>query len=288
MNRLSKADRTRIVASLVEGNSIRATCRMTGAAKGTVLKLLADLGMACAAYHDEHVRNVAASRIQCDEIWSFCYGKDRNVSDDKKAEGAGSLWTWTALDADSKLIVSYLCGGRDAGWATAFMKDVASRLSTRVQITTDGHKAYLEAVEGAFGMEVDYAMLIKLYGNDSSLDRRYSTGECIGTQTAVLSGSPDPKHISTSYVERLNLTTRMQIRRFTRLTNGFSKKWENHEAAIALHFMHYNFCRVHKTLRVTPAMEAGLAHHVWTIEELVVILPEPVAKKRGSYKPRKK
>jgi IS1 family transposase len=201
--------------------------------------------------------------------------------------GMGDVWTWTALDADSKLIVSYLVGQRGAAWARSFMEDVASRVATRIQITTDGHRAYAEAVEGAFGMDVDYAMLIKIYGADS-FDRRYSAGECIGTQTAVLAGSPDPKHISTSYVERQNLTMRMSMRRFTRLTNAFSKKIENHEAAIALHFMRYNFCRIHKTLRVTPAMEAGLSHHVWSVEELVALLPEPVAVKRGSYKPRNK
>ena len=197
----------------------------------------------------------------------------------------GDVWTWTALDADSKLIVSYLVGQRGARWANSFMEDVASRIDSRIQITTDGHRAYAEAVEGAFGMDVDYAMLIKIYGADS-FDRRYSTGDCIGTQTAILAGSPDPKHISTSFVERQNLTMRMSMRRFTRLTNAFSKKLDNHAAAIALHFMHYNFCRVHKSLRVTPAMEAGLAHHVWTLEELVSIMPEPVAKKRGTYKPR--
>ena len=272
MNRLGISDRVRIVSSLVEGNSIRSTCRMTGAAKGTVLKLLADLGTVCAAYHDENVRGVASKRVQCDEIWSFCYGKEKNVTEEQKANGAGSLWTWTALDADSKLIVSYLCGGRDASYAMAFMKDVASRLTTRVQITTDGHKAYAEAVEGAFGMDVDYAMLIKLYGNPAQLDTRYSPGVCIGTEMVHVFGSPDPKHVSTSYVERQNLTMRMSMRRFTRLTNAFSKKVENHEYMLAIYFMYYNFCRIHKTLRVTPAMEAGVAHHVWKIEELVGLM----------------
>ena len=232
------------------------------------------------------VRNVAAKRVQCDEIWSFVGAKAKNVPMDK-SEDWGDVWTWTAIDADSKLIISYLVGGRSGQWANEFMGDLASRVASRIQITTDGHRAYADAVEGAFGMDVDYAMLIKLYGNDS-FDRKYSTGDCIGTRTAVLSGSPDPLHISTSFVERQNLTMRMGMRRFTRLTNGFSKKVENHMAAIALHFMHYNFCRVHKTLRVTPAMEAGLAHHVWTVEELVAIMPEPVAKKRGTYKPRQK
>lgn len=283
MNSLNTAERTRIVSALVEGNSIRATCRMTGAAKNTVAKLLVDLGAVCAAYHDANVRKVQSKRVQCDEIWSFVGAKQKNVSAEQMEAGMGDVWTWTALDADSKLIVSYLVGQRGAYWAKLFMEDVASRLATRVQITTDGHRAYAEAVEGAFGMDVDYAMLVKVYGNDS-FDRRYSTGECIGTNTAVLSGCPDPKHISTSFVERQNLTMRMSMRRFTRLTNAFSKKLENHYAAIALHFMHYNFCRVHKSLRVTPAMEAGLAHHIWTVEELVALLPEPIAKKRGVYK----
>lgn len=272
MNRLSTAKRAQIVSALVEGNSVRATCRMTGAAKGTVLSLLADLGSACAAYHDKSVRGVAARRIQCDEIWSFCYGKDKNISQEQKEKGAGSLWTWTALDADSKLIISYLCGGRDASWARDFMKDVASRLTTRVQITTDGHKCYLEAIEGAFGMDVDYAMLIKLYGSPSQPDTRYSPGVCIGTETVYISGRPDPAHVSTSYVERQNLTMRMSMRRFTRLTNAFSKKVENHEHMLAIYFMYYNFCRVHTTLRVTPAMEAGLTDHVWTLEELVGLM----------------
>ena len=272
MSRLSTAQRVQVISALVEGNSIRSTCRMTGIAKGTVLALLADMGRVCAEYHDEYVRGVAAKRIQCDEIWSFCYGKDKNVSEEKRAEGAGSLWTWTALDADSKLIVSYLCGGRDAAWARSFMEDVASRLTTRVQITTDGHRAYVEAVEGAFGMDVDYAMLIKLYGTPAAPDTRYSPGVCIGTETVVVSGNPDLNHVSTSYVERQNLTMRMSMRRFTRLTNGFSKKLENHEHMLAIYFLYYNFCRVHQTLRVTPAMEAGITHYVWTIEELVKLL----------------
>jgi IS1 family transposase len=270
MNRLSQADRTRVVAALVEGNSIRATCRMTDVSKPTVLKLLADLGKVCAAYHDEHVRGLQSKRIQCDEIWSFVGAKMKNVSEEK-AEEWGDVWTWTALDADSKLIVSWLVGQRGPAWAKAFMEDVASRVTSRIQLTTDGLKMYGEAVEGAFGCDVDYAMLIKLYGNDS-FDTKYSPGECIRTQSAVLAGNPDPKHISTSFVERQNLTMRMSMRRFTRLTNGFSKKIENHAAAIALHFMHYNFCRIHKTLRITPAMEAGLAGHVWSVEELVGLL----------------
>lgn len=271
MNRLSTAERARIIACLVEGNSIRATCRMTGFAKNTVVKLLVEMGEACARYHDEYVRGLHCKRVQCDEIWSFVGAKMRNTTEEKLAQGWGDVWTWAAIDADSKLIVSYLVGQRGPRWAKAFMEDVASRIDSRIQLTTDGLKMYGEAVEGAFGMDVDYAMLIKLYGNDGP-DLLYSSGECIGTQSAVMMGNPDPKHISTSFIERQNLTMRMQIRRFTRLTNGFSKKIENHEAAIALHFMHYNFCRVHKTLRVTPAMEAGLAHHVWTVEELVGLL----------------
>jgi IS1 family transposase len=245
---------------------------MTGISKPTVLKLLADLGEACYAYHDAHVRGLKCQRIQCDEIWSFVGAKQKNAPEDKIAEGWGDVWTWTALDADSKLMVSYCVGQRGAYWANKFMEDVASRIDSRVQITTDGHRVYVEAIEGAFGMDVDYAMLIKLYGNPAQPDTRYSPGECIGTETVMVTGNPDPKHISTSFVERQNLTMRMSMRRFTRLTNGFSKKRENHEAAISLHYMHYNFCRVHKTLRVTPAMEAGISDHVWSVEELVSIM----------------
>ena len=208
-----------------------------------------------------------SQRIQCDEIWSFVGAKMKNVNDEQVAQGWGDVWTWTAIDADSKLIVSYLVGQRGPRWAKLFMEDVASRVTSRIQLTTDGLRMYAEAVEGAFGCDVDYAMLVKLYGNDS-FDTKYSPGECIGTQTAILQGNPDPKHISTSFVERQNLTMRMSMRRFTRLTNGFSKKLANHEYQVALYFFHYNFCRIHKTLRVTPAMEAGLTNHVWTLEDL--------------------
>lgn len=284
MNSLAIAERTRIVSALEEGNSIRAVSRMTGFSTNTITKLLVEMGAACLKAHDEMVRGLQCKRVQADEIWSFVGAKQKNVPD-SMADEWGDIWTWTAMAADSKLIVSYLVGSRSPRMAKQFMEDVASRIESRIQLTTDGLKMYGEAVEGAFGMDVDYAMLIKLYGNDS-FDRRYSTGECIGTQTAVLAGSPDPKHISTSFIERQNLTMRMQIRRFTRLTNAFSKKALNHEAAVALHFMHYNFCRVHKTLRVTPAMEAGIAGHVWSVEELVALMPEPVAKKRGPYKKR--
>jgi IS1 family transposase len=272
MNRLDSAKRAQVVGCLVEGNSIRATVRMTGVAKNTVSKLLVELGEACSLFHDAHVRNVSAKRIQCDEIWSFCYGKDKNVTSEQKAKGAGSVWTWTAIDADTKLIVSYVCGGRDASFALEFMKDLALRVTTRIQITTDGHRAYAEAVEGAFGIDVDYAMLIKVYGQPATPETRYSPGEVIGTETVRVMGEPDPRHISTSFVERQNLTMRMSMRRFTRLTNGFSKKIENHEAMLAVYFAHYNFCRVHQTLRVTPAMEAGLTDHVWTIQELIALL----------------
>lgn len=272
MNKLSIEQQTRVIAALVEGNSIRATVRMTGVAKNTVVKLLLDLADKCAAYHDRHVRNLRVRRIQCDEIWNFVGAKAKNASPEKKSEGWGDTWTWTALAADSKLCVSYLVGGRDLGWATEFMQDCASRVSGRVQITTDGHRAYLEAVEGAFGTDVDYAQLQKIYGASMEPERQYSPARCIGCDMKVVSGNPDPKHVSTSFVERQNLSMRMSIRRFTRLTNAFSKKVENHAAAVALWFMYYNFCRVHQTLRVTPAMEAGLADHVWAIDELVQLL----------------
>lgn len=269
MNSLSTAERTQIVRALVEGNSIRSTCRITGRSKGAVIKLLEELGEACAEYHDKHVRNVKVRRLQCDEIWSFVGSKAKNTKPEKKAEGWGDTWTWTAIDADTKLCVSYLVGGRDAGWAHEFMQDCADRIKNRVQITTDGLKAYLEAVEDAFGADIDYAVLQKLYGAPSEDEqRRYSPARWIGCDLKVVSGNPDPKHVSTSYVERQNLSMRMGMRRFTRLTNGFSKKVQNHCHAVALYFMYYNFGRVHQTLRVTPCMEAGLTDHVWTIEEI--------------------
>ena len=262
---------------IVEGNSVRSITRMTGVCQEAILKLLCDLGKACAHHHDTAVRNVRSQRVQCDEVWSFVGAKEKNVPQEKQSTGAGSVWLWTAIDADSKLILSYLCGGRDASWACQFMEDLASRVSTRIQITTDGHRAYAEAVEGAFGMDVDYAMLIKLYGAPSDRpDTRYSPAACIGTRTGILSGNPDQKHISTSYVERMNLNLRMGLRRFTRLTNAFSKKFENHCHAVAIYFAYYNFCRVHQTLRVTPAMEAGLTDHVWSLVELVGLLETAV------------
>jgi IS1 family transposase len=274
MNQLNTAKRAQIVAGLVEGNSINATCRMLGVGKHTVLRLLEDAGCACAAYHDVMVRGVRANRVQCDEIWSFVYGKDKNLTMEQVQAGGGSVWTWTAIDADTKLILTYMLGDRGAGTALAFMQDLASRVESRIQLTTDGHRVYAEAVENTFGSEIDYAMLVKLYGASNDGESRYSPATCIGCRTGVLSGNPDPKHVSTSYVERQNLSMRMGMRRFTRLTNGFSKKFENHAHQVALYFFHYNFCRVHKTLRVTPAMEAGLTDHVWTLEELCGLLPE--------------
>jgi IS1 family transposase len=271
--RLSQEKRSAVVAALVEGNSLRSTARMTGVAINTVMKLLADLGAACDRYQRETLVNLRCKRLQCDEIWSFVYAKERNAPQGMKDAGkAGDMWTWTAMDADSKLIVSWLVGGRDAGYATVFMEDVASRLATRIQLTTDGHKAYLEAVEGAFGMDVDFAQLVKLYGEAPEGQRRYSPPICTGCKRTAISGNPDPAHVSTSYVERQNLTMRMSMRRFTRLTNAFSKKAENHEAAIALYTLYYNFGRVHQTLRVTPAMEAGVADHVWSLAEIVALL----------------
>jgi IS1 family transposase len=269
MNRLSVEKRAQILAAMVEGNSLRSTVRMTGAAMNTLLKLLADVGQACAEYQNEALRNLPCKRIQCDEIWQFCYAKNKNVPHTKQGQwGYGDVWTWVALCADTKLVPSWIIGKRDASTAYALMSDLESRLASRVQLTTDGHRAYLDAVEGAFGSNIDFSMLIKLYGNDRESEARYSPAECIGIRMVPISGSPDPKHISTSYVERQNLTMRMGMRRFTRLTNAFSKKVENLEYAVALHYMHYNFARVHKTLRVTPAMEAGVSNHVWTIEEI--------------------
>lgn len=274
MNLLDAKTRAQVVAALVEGNSIRSTSRMTGVARNTVAKLLVDLGTACAEYHHRHVRNLRVNFLECDEIWSFVGAKKKNTTLEKKAEGWGDVWTWVGLDAETKLCVSYLVGGRDYGWARDFMDDCASRISNRVQITTDSLKAYLRAVEGAFGEgDIDYSQLHKIYGQPSEEDqRRYSPARCIGCDQKTVLGNPDPKHVSTSYVERQNLTMRMSMRRFTRLTNGFSKKIENHAHAVAIHFMYYNFCRIHQTLRVTPAMEAGLANSPWNISDLCELI----------------
>jgi IS1 family transposase len=293
MNKLSTEKRAAVVAALVEGNSIRSTCRMTGTSINTVMKLLTDLGTVCSIYQDRALCDLGCERVQCDEIWSFVGAKQKNVKPERRAEGWGDSWTWTAIDSDSKLVLSYRVGPRDLREATAFMKDVASRLRNRVQLTTDGMAKYLLAVESAFQGDVDYAMLIKVYGTDQDSrkpERRYSPSVCLEAVPTRVTGNPDPDHISTSHVERLNLTTRMSARRFTRLTNAHSKKVENHIAAISLHFMHYNFCRVHQTLKTTPAVAAGVTDHVWTLRELIGLLEEAetaVPRKRGKYKPRK-
>ena len=259
---------------MVEGNSLRATARMTDTAINTVVKLLVDVGQACAEYQNQTLRNLSCVRLQCDEIWSFCYAKGKNVPEDKRGQfGYGDVWTWTAICADSKLVPSWLVGTRDIETASMFMEDLASRFSHRVQLTTDGWKAYLEAVEGAFGADIDYAMLVKLYGDspEAKVEKRYSPAKFTGSRKAIIAGNPDRKSISTSYAERQNLTMRMSMRRFTRLTNGFSKKVENLACAVALYFMYYNFARINQTLRVTPAMEAGVSDHVWTLEEIATL-----------------
>lgn len=289
MNKLDAKTRSQILHLLCEGQSIRAITRILGVSKNTVSKLLADAGKACAEYNDEHVRNVPAKRVQCDEIWTFTYAKQKNVPTAKAApDHAGDTWTWTAIDADSKLIISYLVGGRDGEYALAFMEDVAARLASRVQMTTDGHKAYLEAVEGAFGCDVDYAQLVKIYGSaPESAKGRYSPAECTSIKKTKIEGDPDINHVSTSYVERQNLTMRMHMRRFTRLTNGFSKKVENHAYAVALHFMYYNFVRIHKSLRMTPAMAAGVTDRLWEIGDIVALIEAKEAEVpmvRGPYK----
>ena len=291
MKKLAPADRARIIHLLCEGSSIRAVTRLTGASKNTVIKLMIDAGKVCAAYHDEYVRDLKSKRVQVDEIWSFTYAKQKNVATAKAApDGAGDTWTWTAIDADSKFIASWFVGGRDSECAMWFMDDLARRLANRVQLTSDGHRAYLDAVEGAFGGDIDFAQLVKLYGAaPESAKGRYSPADCIGARKVPIEGSPDPKHISTSYAERANLTIRMHQRRFTRLTNGFSKKVENHAHSVALFMTYYNFVRIHKTLRVTPAMAAGVSDRLWEVSDIVALLEaaEPKPGRRGPYKPRK-
>lgn len=272
MNKLSIEQKATVLRSLVEGNSIRATVRMTGVAKNTIAKLLVEVGEAAAEFHNTTVNHIVSKRVQTDEIWSFVYAKEKNVPQEKRTEvkSAGDVWTWTAIDADTKLIISWFVADRSLESAVTFMKDVRSRLANRVQLTTDGLKNYLVAVDHAFDYQVDYAQLIKMYtGNQDLADIRYSSAECTGTKKTVIQGNPDKEHISTSFVERQNLTMRMHMRRFTRLTNGFSKKIENHMAAIALHFYYYNFVRVHQTLKVTPAMEAGIEKRPLTLEGLI-------------------
>lgn len=286
MNKLTTEKRKQVIASLVEGNSIRATCRMTDVAKGTVLKLLYDIGKVCTEYQDRVFVNLSCKRIQCDEIWSFCYAKDKNVPRKKRGKlGYGDVWTWTAICADTKLVPSWYIGRRNLKCATIFMKDLARRLKNRVQLTTDGHRPYLEAVEEAFGADIDYAQLIKIYASDGIVkapEVRYTQGDCIRTEEAKINGSPESRHISTSFAERNNLTMRMGMRRFTRLTNAFSKKIDNLACAVALHFMYYNFCRIHQSLRVTPAMAAGVTNKLWEIEDIVALLDAPTGQKNMS------
>lgn len=288
MNKLPIQKRVQIINCLVEGMSMRATSRLADVSINTVTKLLVEVGGACEKFHNEKVQNLTVRRVQADEIWSFVYSKEKNVPEGME-DYAGDVWTWTAIDADSKLIVSWLVGQRDLEAATEFMTDVASRLSNRVQLTTDGHRPYLQAVDNAFDGEIDFAQLRKIYGTPEGQgnEKRYSPAECTGAEKNIISGRPDEKHISTSYVERQNLTMRMHMRRFTRLTNAFSKKVENHCYAIALHFVYYNFCKIHKTLRVPPAMEAKLIKRVMTIEDIVKLVPEEAPKKRGEYKKSK-
>lgn len=270
MNKLSPEKQAQVLMALVEGNSIRATVRMTGVAKNTVAKLLRDVGMACAEYQDKAFRDLPCRHIQCDEIWSFCYAKERNVPADKKGQfGYGDVWTFTAICADTKLVPAWHIGRRDLENATIFMKDLAARLANRVQLTTDGHSMYLDAVERAFGTDVDFSQLVKIYGQSPEGQRRYSPPVCVGAVKQKINGNPEHKKISTSYVERQNLTMRMNMRRFTRLTNAFSKKVENLFYALALHFMYYNFCRIHQTLRVTPAMEAKVTDRIWEISDIL-------------------
>lgn len=290
MNKLPLAKRVQILSMLCEGSSMRSISRVADVSINTVSKLLVDAGKACAAFHDEQVRGVKAKRVQVDEIWSFVAAKQKNVASMKSSvDSAGDVWTWTALDADSKLIVSWLVGGRDGEYALAFMDDLAGRLANRVQLTSDGHKAYLEAVDGAFGGDVDYAMLVKIYGTaPESAKGRYSPAECIGARKERIEGSPDPKHVSTSYAERQNLTMRMHMRRFTRLTNGFSKKFENHMHMVAIYTVFYNFVKLHRAHKVTPAMAAGVADRLWSMEDMAVMVDEaaPTPGKRGPYKKR--
>jgi IS1 family transposase len=279
MNKLDRKTRIQILACLTEGNSIRSTARITGTSKNTVVRLLKEVGAVCQEYHDRFVRKLTCKKIECDEIWSFCYAKKKNVPERMKGEfGVGDVWTWVAIDAKTKLTITWLIGHRNTAWAKAFMWDVATRLTNRVQLTTDGFRPYLEAVDDAFGADIDYAMLVKMYGSTPEAETRYSPAKCIGASQTRIAGKPETDNVSTSHIERQNLTMRMGMRRFTRLTNGFSKKVENMQHAVALHFMHYNFVRIHTTLKVTPAMEAGVTDRLWSLEDIVDLLEEQEAK----------
>lgn len=289
MNKLSTEKKAQIIRLLVEGNSIRATTRITDVSKNTVAKLLIDVGTACQQFHNDTVHHLSSERLQCDEIWSFVGCKEKAKM--QGADGDGDVWTWVGIDADSKLVVSWLVGDRDVQAATTFMQDIRDRVNNRIQLTTDGHRPYLQAVKEAFDYDIDYAMLVKMYGGsegESQTERKYSPAECTGCKKTKVMGDPRPKFISTSYVERQNLTMRMHMRRFTRLTNAFSKKIENHCYAIALHFVYYNFAKIHSSLSVTPAMQAGIAKKPMTIEDIVNLVIEEAPKKRGSYKKRGK
>ena len=273
MNKLDRDTRAKILTLLCEGMSIRAITRVLGVGKNTVARLIIDAGVACAAYQDRVLRNLPCERVQVDEIWSFVYAKNANVSNAKAAPmTAGDVWTWTAICADTKLIASFYIGDRGYGCASAFIGDLKERLANRVQLTSDGHKSYLHAVEEHFGADVDYAMLVKIYGSEPHGEKRYSPAVCVGAEKKVIMGSPDPQHISTSFAERANLTMRMHMRRFTRLTNAFSKKLENHVCAISLHTMFYNFVRVHQTLKMTPAMAAGVTKRLWEMTDVVDLI----------------
>lgn len=288
MNVLPIEKRAQILHLLVEGNSMRAASRIADVSINTVTKLLVDSGTACLAFQDEAIRNINSKRVECDEIWSFCQSKEKNVAEENKGQkGYGDCYTWTAIDADTKLAISWLVGRRDVEYAEAFMADLASRLAGRIQLTTDGYGPYVNAVEKMFAGAIDYAMLVKIYEESSKQDqRRYSPAGFVKAEKRRMNGTPDMDKVSTSYVERQNLTMRMGMRRFTRLTNGFSKKVDNLEHAVSLHFMFYNFARIHKTLRVTPAMEAGIADHVWSMEEIAALATVEAPKKRGPYKKR--
>lgn len=293
MNKLPLVKRAQIIGMMVEGMSIRSIVRMTGASKNTIAKLIVDAGTAFAEYQDQAMRDLPCTRVQVDEIWSFVGAKEKNASPEQKAKGFGDIWTWTAICADTKLIPSFYVGERDGEAAMHFIDDLSRRMAHRIQLSSDGHKAYLDAVEGAFGGDIDYAMIVKMYGTaPESAKGRYSPAECTGIRKTKVTGNPDPKHVSTSYAERANLSIRMGNRRFTRLTNAFSKKAENHAHAMAIYLMHYNFCRIHQTLRCTPAMAAGVSKTLWSIEDMVAVVdqweaarkaPEPMPEAAEQY-----